>query len=60
MAMSTGETQKFVVRDMRTGQQVGPAYESKEKAEGAKVASLKETAGATGPVLEVKELLQES
>ena len=59
--MSTNAKPQFVVRDAKTGQQVGKAYDTAQEAEDAKnQQQLQEaTTSATPKPLEVKSLLKE-
>ena len=59
--MSTNAKPQFVVRDAKTGQQVGKAYDTAQEAEAAKNQQLLQEAGtsASPKPLEVKSLLEE-
>lgn len=58
--MSTNPKQKHIVRDQKTGQQVGASYESADDAEKAKQDLLSENKKTTQDrPLEVKQVLEE-
>ena len=57
--MSTGAKPKFVVRDAKTGVQVGKALESRKDAEEVKRETLEESEGTKKQKLEVKQLITE-